>query len=152
MGMFDTVYLKIKLPAGFEQYEQSAYQTKDIDEPSMGEFIVQSDGTLIERQYDYRELTEQERQQWIEKYPPDSFMRQLAPIITRAGTFTDVEVKDLHQDITIYRYEADFHIDVVLRYTNGLLQTVTAKKYPPKEYVTPIETASYEFQHPEINI
>lgn len=144
MGMFDYAYIEIPLPEGFEQYQDDQYQTKDLIN-AMDTYIVRADGTLWERHYGHRHLTEEEIAEWKAKYPEGHMFHEFYPIFKPDGTYEDTKVDDVHQDVEFHNRYTDVFVHVIIRFTNGMVQSVTAQRYEKGEWKNPAQTASYNF-------
>lgn len=146
MGVFDYVHIHIPLPEGFEQYQDDDYQTKDFDEMHMRELHVAPDGQIYVREWDLRDLTDEEILQHKEQYAGTIFA-DFPPMMTRLDTYVDYLLEDVHQDVRcLNREDHDGRIEVTIRFTNGVVQSVKAQKFAKGEYrKPPIQEASYTF-------
>jgi hypothetical protein len=127
MGMFDYIEVDYPFPEGYEHFRGQDGQTKSL-ECAMSYYFITEDGLLFERQYEYRELTEEEKDEYRNKYEPDSIFRNFIPIMTRTGEYTDVAVEDSHLDINaIFAHPDTGYKDsehFTIRMNNGMVQYI----------------------------
>jgi hypothetical protein len=149
MGIFDYVFLEIPLPDGFEQYQGDDFQTKSLPDRYMRELYVKDDGKLYVKEWEYRDVTEEEVQEHKLKYA-GTVVEDFPPVVKRTGNYEWKVIDDVHLDLEIYdRFDHDGnYIDVTIRFTNGVIQSVTASKYKKGEWGTPVETSRYDWPPP----
>ena len=98
MGMFDEVECRFPLPEGYEYAQDFVYQTKSL--LCAGDYyILGADGRLYERRYNYREATDEEKADYLEKIsrwyrntdkPSQDLLDYVAKYRVRDGTCQDV--------------------------------------------------------------
>jgi hypothetical protein len=127
MGMFDNIQVDYPFPEGYEHFSGQDGQTKSLD-CTMAYYFITEDGKLFERQYGYRDLTEEEKDAYRNKYPEDSVLRNFIPIMTRTGEYTDIIVEDAHLDIhAVFAHPETGWKDserFTIRMNNGVLQYI----------------------------
>lgn len=101
MGMFDTITIDYPFPEGYEIFRNQSGQTKSLD-CLMDTYFIDIEGKLYSRTYEYRELTEEEKDVYRAKYPVDHFMHKFIPIMTRTDKYTDECIENIHADIEVF--------------------------------------------------
>lgn len=109
MGLFDEVIIQYPLPAELAEYQNDVYQTKDFD-CALLEYVITAEGELIRKNYEYRDLTQEEKDSYNNKF--------FTPIMTRTGKVTEVTLKP-HGDYRIYNKK-----ELFVRFTHGRLEEI----------------------------
>lgn len=115
MGMFDYVKCEYPMPEGFEDVQDAAHQTKDL-ECYMTNYLITREGRLVEHRRFYEDHPTETRR--------DAILKRDVPVRVRNGeSFTDL---DFHGDLDFgtFNTETSESVDLLARFTEGCLQWI----------------------------